>query len=965
MKRTYIATARKDKLLIVILAAVIVMFTVLALFLKDRKGLGLSTAELQAAYKNDMTKLVISEVMSNNNGVWVNANNEKSDYLEIYNGTDKDINLKGYGLSDRMTKVRWRFPEYVLAAKSYLVVSLSGVSDGVMTANFKLTSAGGETIILTDDGGHILDAVDTVSLGNGQVMMRQGDGSWAVCDSGTPGFENSDAGLQAYIASLQSTDADPVVINEYMPHNEGNFTLDDGQQPGFIEVRNTGSTAVNLASYRLSDSKSVPFKFELPNVMLDAGEVYAVYTGSADYGTSYTGFNMNGGTGDVVLSRNGKIVQSLSYDGLHNGSAYVRSDQGVYSVTAAVSPGYPNDADGITAFQQRYLANPKGLIINEVMNDNTKYLAQNGTNYYDWVELRNNSSAALDLSKYYLTNDKNVPTRYQLPAVTLQPGEYYVIMCSGNTALTNNSYHHAGFKLGDNEGLYLTDGSRIVDSVYVSDVPLNYSLGRGDDSGWLYMAEPTPGQANGGGYRAVATAPQFGTTGGVYNSVANVTVEIKGNGTIYYTLDGSKPTSRSRVYSGPLVLSKTSVVKAVCLQKGMVASPLVCDSYIINEDHTLPVVSVSLDPDDLSYLNSHAGVRGIEEAAYAEMYEDGGSFSIPCSISCFGGNARYLPKKSYTLRFDRRWGASELDYQVFKNRDCSVYDALVLRSGSTDYYDSIFRDVLGTSLVDDYTDIDVQAYKTVIVYLNGRYWGIYNIREKVNSHFVMDHYNVSQGSIDLARIDGQVRYGSYDGYRQLRAYARTHDMSVAANYEYMQSQINMSALADYWIAETYVNNNDMLNNRFFRSPEYDDGRWHYVFYDLDYGWYNSGVNYYTQYLTSSRGLGLPGSYVYENDIIKALFSSKTFRQLWIERLTYNMHNTWKKANVLARIDQLEALYQPEMKRNQQRWGLSYDHWEDSVQALREYVSARDKSLRSQTKSFFGLTDAQVSAIFDD
>ncbi len=965
MKRTYVATTKKDRLLIIIMTVIVILFVVLAFLFKDRKGLGLSKTELAEAYNNDMTKLVISEVMTSNGGVWVNGQNEKSDYLELYNGTDKAINLKGYGLSDDATTVKWRFPDYELASHSYLVVSLNGISNGTMTANFKLTSAGGETIILTSDTGHILDAVDTVSMETNQVMMRQQDGSWAVCDSGTPGYENSQAGLQAYIASLTG-DNDGLVINEFLTRNKGDFTLSDGSQPGFIEIKNTSSHNISLAEYRLSDSTAVPFKYALPAVILAPGQIYVVYTGSNDSGSSapYTGFNLNSTLGAVVLSHNGVITQTVSYENLTNGYAQYRTDSGLYQNSATVSAGYENNSGGIDAFQQEYQPTPAALIISEVMSNNTKYLAQNGANYYDWIELYNNSGADINLADYYLTNDAAALGMYKLPEVTLKPGEYYVVMCSGNVLLTNNSYYHASFKISDHESLYLTDGTSIKDSIFAADIPLNYSYCRQSDYGWTYSSAPTPKAANSAGLRTVANEVVFSQSGGVYNDVQNVTITLQGSGTIYYTTDGSKPTSKSRVYTGPLVLSKTTVIKTVQMITGQVTSAVTVNSYIINENHTMPVVSLSADPSDLSYVNSHPSSRGLERQGYVELYEEDGSFSLPCSIALFGGNARYLTKKSYGLRFDSQWGASELDYQVFDNRDCSVYDALVLRSGSTDYYDAFIRDILGTSLVSDSTNVDTQAYKTVIVYINGSYWGIYNLREKINAHFVMDHYNVSKDSITLCRIDGKAQAGSYKSYSNLRAYARSHDMSVAANYQYMETQINMSDLCDYWIAEVYVTNNDMLNCRFFKSSEFDDNRWHYIFYDLDYAWLNEDVNYYTKYLTSSRGLGLPGTYVYENDIIKALFSSSVFRSLFVERLTYNMQNTWKLENVLARIDQLQASFEPEMARNQQRWGLSYSHWVSEVDELRQYAKDRDRYLRSQTKSFFGLTDAQIKAIFD-
>lgn len=920
--------------------------------------------DLPEDYTPGFSKLIINEIVTSNGGVFVDGKNQLSDYIELYNSTSEDIDISGYGLSDRKDKIKWMFPAgTVVKAGGYLVVSLDGSTDDGLFANFKLSSAGKERVILTNGAKKVIDGVDTVALGKNNAMVRDSKGNWYVSKLCTPGFENSVNGYNSYIDSITSADqSEEVVINELLPKNKANFLNEYGEYAGFVELMNVSDHNVRLSDYTLSDSSAIPFRYRFDDVTLKPGEIYSLYLGDSDFvKTNYAGFKFSSGYGEIVLAKNGRIVQKLEYTGMSNGVALIRID-GKYYTGNYVSMGYENNATGIEAFQKKYLVNKKDLIINEVMTKNNAYLVQNGNKYYDWIELYNNGTEDVQLSEYSLSKDDSAPDMFKLPEKVLKPGEYYIIMCSGDTNLTNNSYVHANFKLGDTEAIYLTKAGKAVDSVHVCDVPYGYSYGRGEENGFFYLPDPTPGKANStNGVRSIAISPTVSLGGGIYNDQKSLTVEITGPGTIYYTTDGSEPTKNSKKYDGPVVLNKTTVLRSRCIMDGERPSAIVTNSYMINENLTMPAVSLSMNPSDYSKIIGNAWTKGLEKQCYVEFYEADGSFSSPCSLSLFGGNARAQRKKSYVIRFDGEWGASELNYAVFDNRDNACYDALVLRSGSTDWNLSIIRDIVGTSLVDDYTDIDVQSYKSSILFINGEYYGIYNIREKVSAHFIEEHYNVSPGSVNLFRIDGDVTCGSKSEYNSLRSYARNHDMRVQANYDYMCEHFDMVNMCDYWIAEGFVTNNDLLNVRLFNSSEMD-GKYRYIFYDLDYAWYNARINWYTVYIGKSGGMT---DHYYENDVICALLKNSEFRKLWLERLSYNMKNTWHPDIVKGRIDEIVKLYEPEIARDRKEWGLSVSQWRNEVNLLKKYVDTRVYNYLLQTKNYFGLSNAQMKEYFGD
>ena len=937
-----------------ILMILIAIFLIVIISLLIKTPDDIEPIDLEDSGTSNINKLVINEIVNDNGGVYNDINGNCYDFIELYNGNNKDIDLTGYTLSDDPHATKWAFNNVIIKAKEYLMVNLSASNEEGLYASFSLKKEGGETLVLRNTHGKIVDIVDVLKTGKNNSMARDLEGNWNIVNTVTPGYINTKEGYNMYIGSLEKLSND-LLINEVLVRNGGQFKNDKGEYSGYIELKNNTDKSIDLTGYSLSNSSQEPFKWKLPKKTLKKGEIILIYTSGKDIydDNMHTNFKLDSKNGEVILSKDGMIVGKLSYENLANGYALSYTGS-TYTKTGVLTGGYENNLEGAKKFANKYELEPEELVINEVMNNNFEYLPQNSYNFYDWIELKNNTNKELNLSDYYISDSIDDIEMYKLPDVTLKPGEYYIIMASGDVNLTNNSYYHTNFKIGKVDSIYLSKNGKVIDSMFVALNKNGYSFGRGDN-GFIYMSKPTPKAKNNSGNYDISESPLFSLNEGNYDT--EVTVSFKTSGNIYYTLNGDTPNIYSKKYTEPIKISSTSVVKAINVEDDKYQSEVETQTYIINNKHTLPIVSIAIDNRNYRSVISSPW-QDIEKEAYVTYIDGDTKFSLPCGFKLFGGSVRGHAKKSFALKFKKEYGEASLHYQVFENRDNSNYDTLVLRSGSQDSDVALIRDAFMTSLMED-SNVLVQAMKPVILYINGEYWGIYFLNEKVDDDFIKARYNVG-GETNIIRVDGEVSYGSGKEYENLLKYLSTANMKKEETYEYVSSKINMDSMLEFWIAETYITNNDIINCRLFSNPNHDDGKWSFIFYDLDYGMYHPSVDYY-EIMTNKDGMG---SLNVRSDLTYYLFQNPTFRKKFLEKLEFMLKNNWSEENLIARIDYFYNLVKPEMEQNANRWGFTYSNWEKEVEKLKSFVKQRKKYLLNQTKRFFNLSNDEMQVFYE-
>ena len=945
---------QSNKFIIICSLLCILLFAVINSI--SNNGIVLDYSELSALGNKTtgVQKLVINEIMSANKGAYVDQNGNICDWLEIYNGYQYSVNLKNYGLSDSSDGlVKWVFPNIEIPSKSYLLVYLSKEIKGKLHASFSLKQEGNEIVTLKKPNGKVVDSVKVVPLADDVTMARNAKGKWMVTDEITPGYENSKDGRESFLTGFVDKTKSDLVLTEFLPSNEGNIVFDSSKLYGYIEVTNTGEKTIDLHNYFLSNNEKSIYKWRFPDYKLKSGETYLVYTDSLDH-DNHASFSLKHKTGSVILASSSGIIENVAYHDLTNGVAYIKEDKWIQGIN--ISPGYPNTPQGKAKFLEERDKAPKDIIINELMSSNSIYMAHNGNQFYDWIELYNNSDQAISLINYYLTTNYDDRKMYALPDSVIMPGSYFVIMASGDVGLSNGTYIHTNFKLSSGTGLFLFHEDDLIDSSYIYSIPKGYSYGRGSQNGHYYYTNPTPGTVNNEvGLRQLMYEPSFITPGGVYNNVTSLKVELDNSiyTDIYYTLDGSIPTEHSLKYTQPIVLNTTTVIRAVSYINGSPVGDVATTSYIINENHTLPVMSLSMPQSSFRYVHSNIGSDFVTPA-HADFYEKESNFSIDCDFKLYGGQSREWSKKSFSINFNN----NHLHYKVFDNKNLQEFNALVLRSGSQDQNTSMIRDEFATSLALKYGTLDAQANKPVILYINGNYWGVYYLREKINASFIRNNYNVG-GTTNITNYNYVVEEGSNADMLKLRNYVGYHDMTQEANYNYVSTLLDIDNYIDFWVFQYILNNNDIHNYRYYNNPNVAGGKIRMILFDLDYAMIR---NYGTSYFSYIQNPTDSQSFV-DTTILRQLMKNYQFRKKFVERVAYYLKNVWTQEHIEQEIAYFYNTLNPEMSRNCAKWGCNYNSWQYNMERLKQYSIDRIGQIRYEIPAYFSLSQEEINEYF--
>ena len=754
-----------------------------------------------------------------------------------------------------------------------------------------------------------------------------------------------------------SPDADKIKISELMVKNNATLLDSDGEFSDWFELVNTSDSPVSLAGWRVSDGEDKS-GWSFPDVTIDAGGYLLVFASSKESaGTElHASFSLSEDETLYLYAPENYLADSAPNVSTMADHSSVRRADGSFEDCIWPTPGYSNDVDGYELFCAAHTATSP-LVINEVMVYNDSYNRQPDGEYYDWVELKNVSEEPIMLAEYYLSDDKDNPMLWRLPERYLDPGALLVVHCSGNSDLSTSDTVHSNFSLNStSERLYLTSAAqqRVTDYVWLHDIFKDWTVGRMDgQSGFFYLSSPSPWSGNrGNAYRYISDQPVSLGEDGIYNDVTGVSVELEGSGRIFYTTDGSRPDESSAEYTEPITLDKTTVIRAINVQDGAAPSRAITLSYIINENHTLPVLSLSTDSPS-TFSGIYYGKRKYYEIpANISYFEDGSSFNIDCGLKMKGWTSLENPKKSMGVSFRGCYGDDMLDYDIFGS-DVTEFSSLSIRAGQ-DYPLAIIRNELFQELCLEMGDnVPTQNSKYCILYLNGSYYGIYCLKEDFSKQYYASHKGVNKS--DVTMLKSPVALSSAV-YQEVYQFCRDNDMSLDENYDHICSVLDIDNVVDWFLIEGYTANSDVNGNmRYFKLN--DGGKWQIAFYDLDWT-FNYASNCFTNITDSNREVQV-------SQLINRLLTNARFREQLLSRYSELVSTTLSNEHVLAKIDELQALLEPEVPRERDQWGSDVDGWHYRLDELRSFITNNDYANYSANKlcSLLGASAEQKMQYF--
>ena len=276
-----------------------------------------------------------------------------------------------------------------------------------------------------------------------------------------------------------------------------------------------------------------------------------------------------------------------------------------------------------------------------------------------------------------------------------------------------------------------------------------------------------------------------------------------------------------------------------------------------------------------------------EVACNIEIFEPTGEcvYRNLSGFRLFGGMSRLFPQKSMAIVARNRYGQNRIKHKIFGKGEPDKFKFLVLRNSGSDFGKSHFRDALMTSLVDHW-DIEKQAYRPSHVYINGTYWGIYNIREKINRYFIESHSEIDKDSIDLIEHRMSLKKGSRLHYLKMLDFLENNDLSDPVNYAYIKTQMDVQNFMDHQIAQIYFDNRDAGGNIKFWRPQTEDGRWRWILYDTDWGFgLHNNLAYKVNSLkfhTTPDGPNWPNP-PWSTFILRKLLENPSFRIAFVNR----------------------------------------------------------------------------------
>ncbi len=608
--------------------------------------------------------------------------------------------------------------------------------------------------------------------------------------------------------------------------------------------------------------------------------------------------------------------------------------------------------------------------------------------FSDFIELRNASAVAVNLSGYTLTDDPTEKDKWTLPTLTLAPGELLLVWTDGldkrpgdtafvayKNAVATMTALHANFRLsGDGEylGLFNSQGNPADEIMYCTQAnDVSYGRSAAAPSLWLYFGEPTPGAANspyGSATMETPGEPAFSLSEGFYPTPQMLHLSTQEPGAVIrFTFDGTTPNGNSPAFTDSFPLNLHLSIKARLFVPGKMPGRLVTKSYFINENTQLPVLAITSNVANLYGFDFgilQNAIKDREVPATIEYFEPGTgkrAFLAGVGLRVFGTSIYNLPQRPISVRFKEKYGDEILKYPLFEGKPISRYTAFLLRNGGNDYNTAYFRDGLGVNLVQGKMDIDYQDYKPCVVFINGEYNGIYELRERLDEQYIGSNHEINPDHLDYLEDSLNVVAGDPYDFLELMDFVRQNELSDSVRFARVAKQIDLNEFTNYLIHRAFIGYQIAdLNNRYWRNRD-TDGKWRWMAADLEHAFGQLGGDPVSEN-TIAKLAGLSGDLPeWATLLFNRLLQNPGFRDGFIQRSAAYLNTIFQPAVTLPTVDSLKNLLQTQMPRHIGRWHSppSMQVWLGNINLIKTFLENRPTHYRQHLTELFGKQDSAL------
>ena len=854
---------------------------------------------------------------------------------------------------------------------------------------------------------------------------KKSDGSH---DGPLPG---EDPGMVAVDTIVPFVGNFPVIFSEVSPSN-ANFKDNDGNDPGWLELYNTSDAPVSLNGIALSNDARYPRRWVFGNATIPAkghmivflsGKNYADYIPPSDsvnmIGTdcsseaSAGGFgafpgmgDFGGGMGDFGGGFPGGgagatgATTTSNAENLPGKSSLCYNENGVNQVGAVMKVAQGGSYTRVVVNSgAAKLGNADQLVIRGFITKTHKIRVnfKEGNDISAWTgkNLRGTGDSS---SVYYVRLGDNATDikRNNVTATTFatetQGSESTTIKVTSYIARKRGHEPHTTFKAEDQGGvLYMVSETGILDSVRYSAVPTGASWSRDAAGNWGF-ASPSPyGNTVGEVFAVQAQSNAVNVPpSGFYSSAITVSFPA---GT-RCEQGGAEPTANSPTVEQTLTINATAVLRCRTYAVGSYPSEEIIRTYVFESQPSIAALFVTTDP--LSMFSPDTGLymtgngasmmdpkKGAnfwsnrELPVYVELFEPGSpktpAFGVMGDYKISGQYSRAKEKKSFSVTLREEYGDKRLKYPLFPDYpELKKFKAFSLRNFGNNSGDDYVRDRIGTSMTEG-LGVDYQRGRYVVVYYNGKYYGVHDLRERNNEYYYETKYGLDASDIDLIDANNDASAGSATDYKAMIEWLQSNELTSDANYQKIADQIDVDNYMNYMQAEMFVNNGDWPHNNMKKwRIASQKSKWKWFLYDVDFGFgagyntQNSNVFSYVTNANGTNGMGMgmmpgmggqqqtSGSISEHTILMIRLLQNEGFKNAFINRFCVLLSMNFSADRLVKRIDELQSQVQAEVARDAEFWNYDAASMSSNLEKIKSFAQTRQQTIMSEMQQYFSL-----------